>query len=71
MAKLERKRFIVSMGSSGRDPREILDNQRRRPSWRGALATKPSSGGAPRPLDCFAALAMTVAGAVDNDPGAA
>jgi hypothetical protein len=27
---------------------------------RGALATKPSSRGAPRPLDGFAALAMTV-----------
>jgi len=31
------------------------------PSLRGALATKQSSRGAPRPLDCFASLAMTVA----------
>jgi hypothetical protein len=35
-------------------------NQRRAPSLRGALATKQSSLGALRPLDCFAALAMTV-----------
>ena len=32
----------------------------RRPSLRGALATKQSRGRVLRPLDCFAALAMTM-----------